>query len=73
MVHRGFGDGYGLLNSRRAMNWKLSSSEQSDEASLPIPQLMPDNPDALFANELCDLLSSLWATITGCGRVIAAS
>jgi hypothetical protein len=71
VVQRGLGDGYCLMNSRRAMNWKWSSPEQSDEAYVPIPPMMPDNPDALFANELCYLLNSLEATITGCGRVIA--
>jgi hypothetical protein len=32
---------------------------------------MLDNPDALFAKELCDILSSLEAAIPGCGRAVA--
>jgi hypothetical protein len=49
----------------------LSSPEQSDEVSTPIPPSMPDNPDALFATELCDILNSLEAAILGYGRAIA--
>jgi hypothetical protein len=37
----------------------LSSPERSDEVFAPIPPSMLDNPDALFAKELCDILSSL--------------
>jgi hypothetical protein len=49
----------------------LSSPEQSDGVSAPIPPSMLDNPDALFAKELCDILSSLEAAIPGCGRAVA--
>jgi hypothetical protein len=34
---------------------------------------MLDNPDALFAKELCDILSSLEAAIHVCGRAVACS
>jgi hypothetical protein len=43
----------------------LSSPEQSDEVSAPIPPSMLDNPDALFfaKKKPCDILSSLQAVI----------
>jgi hypothetical protein len=49
----------------------LSSPKQSDDVSTPVPPSVPDNPDALFAKELYDILSSLEAAIPGCGRAIA--
>jgi hypothetical protein len=49
----------------------LSSPMQSDEVSALIPPSMRDNPDALFAKELCDILSSLEVALPGCGRAIA--
>jgi hypothetical protein len=49
----------------------LSSHEQLDEVSAPIPPSMLDNPDALFVKELCDILSSLEAAIPRCGRAVA--
>jgi hypothetical protein len=42
-----------------------------DVISAPHPPLPALNPDALFAKELCDVLSSLEAAIPGCGRAIA--
>jgi hypothetical protein len=50
----------------------LSKPEQSDEVFTPIAPSMLDNPDALFAKELCDILSSLEAGIPGCGRAVAS-
>jgi hypothetical protein len=49
----------------------LCSLESSDVISAPHPPLPALNPDALFAKELCDVLSSLEAAIPGCGRAIA--
>jgi hypothetical protein len=45
----------------------LSSHEQSDEASAPVPTLMAHNPDALFAKEL----GSLEGDVPGYGSMIA--
>ena len=49
----------------------LGSSERSDVISAPIPPSPGHNPDALFAKELCDLLSSVEAACPGSGRAIA--
>jgi hypothetical protein len=49
----------------------LNSHVQSEVTSLPIPPPVAHNPDALFAKELCDLLSGLETAIHGLGRAIA--
>jgi hypothetical protein len=49
----------------------LSSPERSDVDSAPVASLPTLSPDALFAKELCDVLSKLEAAIPGCGRAIA--
>jgi hypothetical protein len=49
----------------------LSSPERSDVVSAPVAPLLTLSPDALFAKELCDVLSKLEAAIPGCGRAIA--
>jgi hypothetical protein len=45
--------------------------EQSHVAHTPIPSPPPHSPDALFAEEICDLLSKLDVAIPGLGRSIA--
>jgi hypothetical protein len=45
--------------------------EQSNVASTPIPPSPPHSPDALVAEEICDLLSRLDLLIPGLGRSIA--
>jgi hypothetical protein len=49
----------------------LCSLGSSDVISAPHPPPPALNQDALFAKELCDVLSSLEAAIPGCGRAIA--
>jgi hypothetical protein len=49
----------------------LSLHGRSDVVSVPIAPLLTLSPDALFAKELCDLLSKLEVAIPGCGRAIA--
>jgi hypothetical protein len=49
----------------------LCSHERSDVSSVPFPPPSALNPDALFAKELCDVLSSLGAAVPGCGRALA--
>jgi hypothetical protein len=49
----------------------LCSPEGSDVTSTSIPPSPALNPDALFAKELCDVLSSLEDAVPGCGRAIA--
>jgi hypothetical protein len=49
----------------------LCSRDPSDVISAPIPPTSALSPDALFAKELCDMLSKLEAAIPGCGRAIA--
>jgi hypothetical protein len=49
----------------------MSLSEQSDVAHTPIPSLPPHGSDALFAEEVCDLLIKLDVAIPGLGRSIA--
>jgi hypothetical protein len=49
----------------------LSLPEQSDVAPTPIPPSPARSPDALVAEELCDLLSRLDVLIPGLGRSIA--
>jgi hypothetical protein len=49
----------------------LCSLGSSDVIPAPHPPLPALNQDALFAKELCDVLSSLEAAIPGCGRAIA--
>jgi hypothetical protein len=49
----------------------LSLPEESDVAPTPIPPSPPHSPDALFAEEICDLLSKLDVAIPGLGRSIA--
>jgi hypothetical protein len=47
------------------------SPEGLDVTSTSIPPSSALNLDALFANELCGVLSSLEAAVPGCGRAIA--
>jgi hypothetical protein len=49
----------------------LSLAERSDVGSTPISSRPLPNPDALFAEEICDLLSKLDVAIPGLGRAIA--
>jgi hypothetical protein len=49
----------------------VSSLERSDVESVPIPPPPAHSSDALFAKELCDLLSRLDVIIPGFGRAIA--
>jgi hypothetical protein len=49
----------------------LSSPERSDVISTTIPPKPALNSDALFAKELCDILSSLEAANPGIGRALA--
>jgi hypothetical protein len=49
----------------------LSLPEQSDVAPKTNPPLSPHSPDALVAEEICDLLSRLDVLILGLGRSIA--
>ena len=49
----------------------LSLPERLDVVSEPIPPSPSHNSDALFAKELCDLLSAVEVAIPGCGRAIA--
>jgi hypothetical protein len=49
----------------------LSLPKQSDVAPTPIPPSPPHSPDALVAEEICDLLSRLDVLIPGLGRSIA--
>ena len=49
----------------------LTSPEQSDVVSTPIPPRPVHNSDDLLAKEVCDLLSGLEAAIPGCGRAFA--
>jgi hypothetical protein len=48
----------------------LSLPERSEVASVPVASLPTLSPDALFAKELCDVLSKLEVAIPGCGRAI---
>jgi hypothetical protein len=49
----------------------LSLPERSDVVSMTVAPLPILSPDALFAKELCDVLSKLEVDIPGCGRAIA--
>jgi hypothetical protein len=49
----------------------LSSPKRSDVISATIPPKQKLNSDALFAKELCDILSSLEAANLGIGRALA--
>jgi hypothetical protein len=49
----------------------LSSPKRSVVTSSPIPPSATDNPDALLAKEVYDLLSRLDTAIPGLGRAIA--
>jgi hypothetical protein len=49
----------------------LSSPKRSDVISATIPPKQKLNSDALFAKELCDILSSLEAANPGIGRALA--
>jgi hypothetical protein len=49
----------------------LSLREQLNVASTPIPPSSPHSPNALVAEEICDLLSRLDVLIPGLGRSIA--
>jgi hypothetical protein len=49
----------------------MSLPEQSGVAHTPISSPPPHSSDALFAKEICDLLSKLDVAIPGLGRSIA--
>ena len=49
----------------------MNSAAHSHVASAPIPPPPTDNPNALFAKELCDLLASVETVSPGTGRAIA--
>jgi hypothetical protein len=55
------------VNASTTLSWP----EQSDVAPAPIPPPPPHSSDALFAEEICDLLSKFDVLIPGLGRSIA--
>ena len=50
---------------------EVNSPARSHVASAPIPPPPTDNSNALFAKELCNLLSSLEAASPGSGKAVA--